>query len=188
MKDRLESTWLHTGHGASSLPDTHHPFPLFPKTRLSFLIRQNIPPIHVPFTILPVTTPPFYIASFLQYIAPLFTRFITLYMRASHFHRELPCFDLHSLGEHVREVFLGEVVIVRGLGTVIIRLDGVYGPEDGMGHWYAGEYCREVFRWWARGCINGELVESILGFVLAEGVGECIGCHNGVVGAARTGC
>jgi hypothetical protein len=173
---------------ALCLTDTYHPFPLLPKTRPPFPIRQNITPIHMALTIDPFTSPPADIASLLQYIAPLFTLLIMLYMRASHFHRELPCFDLHSLGEHVREVFLGEVVIVGGLGTVIIRLDGVYGPEDGMGHWYAGEYCREVFRWWARGGINGELVESILGFVLAEGVGECIGCHNGVVGAARTGC
>jgi hypothetical protein len=154
------------------MPDTHHPFPLLPKTRPPFPIRQNIPPIHMPFTIVPVTTPPAYIASLLQYIAPLFTLPIMLYMRASHVHRNSPCFDLHSLGEHVREVFFGEVVIVGDLGTVIIRLSGFYGSGDGMGYWCAGEYCREVFRWWARGFMNGEHVESIVGFELAEGVEE----------------
>jgi hypothetical protein len=157
---------------ALCLTDTYHPFPLLPKTRPSFPIRQNITPIHMPLTIDPVTSPPAYITSLLQYIAPLFTLLIMLYMRASHVQRKSPCFDLHSPCGHVREVSFAEVVIVGGPGTVVIRLDSVPRSDKGMGHCCAGEYCREVSRWWAKGFMNGELVESIVGFVFAEQVEE----------------
>jgi hypothetical protein len=172
---------------ALCLTDTDHPFPLLPETRSPFPIRQNITPIHMPLTIVRLTCPPSYITSLLQYIAPPFTLRIMLYMRASHVHRKSPCFDLHSLSGHVREVSFGEVVIVGGPGTVVIRLDSVPRSDKGMGHCCAGEYCREVSRWWAKGFMNGELVESISGFAFAEGVEEWTKCHNGVVRAARTG-
>jgi hypothetical protein len=144
--------------------------------RSAFLLFNNMP-----FTIFPLTTPPTYITSLLQYIAPLFTLTIRLHMRAPHFHRKSPCFELHSLGGHVPEVFFGEVIIVRGLGT---RLDSVSQSDS---HWGAGKYCREVFRWWATGFMNSERVESFLSFSFAEGVEESTKCHSGVVGAASTG-